>query len=231
MIKRNKSALCLIILSCCQSIPKPIGPVLPPARMAKFFDSCRGGDGELLLEIDGDTGFIGETTIGWLDRPGKAMTVELYDPLGQTILNLNYFHKKRKFWAQGYLASRIPAIGVNPSGFLIVDDHSVPIKPKELICLCKFKLPLRWLDNVYEYSTTLGKAYFKIYEKDRSISLKLSESGSTKNRKICATIEWGVFLGLITRKMKICQNHINPATGTIVGIGDYSITWTNNDDG
>lgn len=198
-----------------------------PTTYSQYFDACLQGDGAVNLQLFETEDLVGGADLEWIVDEGKGWRAELVNPVGQSLLQLNYAVENKLIEKAGQLAERLPDFAVDDQGFLRVKGQFVPIRAMEVPCLLKFRFPSRWLDRVTDYQMYAQSAKLQIQEQERSIEMNAAGfAANGPETKVCADISWTRFLGLFRSTLIVCQSYGTPNTGSIRGLDTMSLRWS-----
>lgn len=210
-------------LAACQTVPEPLDVELPVAILDQF-DSCQNGDGELQVAVSRDGQGKGQVDFDWVIK-GKGQWIgEIYNPLGQTILQLAYTSGPDGFTTSGPMKSELPPIEVRKDGFVEVDGYFTGLKAVEVACFFKFKFPRDWLDHATGIKRGQDSIALKIVDSERRILMNFADLGDRDIASACATISWDRFFGLSKSSYAICQYGPDGRRQLrLDGVGHYSL--------
>lgn len=214
---------CLVLVSC-QTLPDPI-PYTLPATASSLFGACGESDGSVQLEVQ--RGPESKTqAIDWLGKGRKGWIAEAYNPLGQTMLRLEWAPEKAGgIRIKGAVAGQLPPVRVDDNGFLTVDGYFAGLRPEEIPCLLKFRLPSAWLQRVVRKRESVGKIVLDIREEHRRMEVTIVGENTLKKRRVCALLEWSRWLGMSGSAVRICMHQEDPAWAEVQGLGEYQVKW------
>ncbi|MBF0440899.1 MAG: hypothetical protein HQK54_03255 [Oligoflexales bacterium] len=210
----------------CQSTVPVRKQVSLPLSVAGFFDSCRYGDGVISLSVErGGEVIFQNVNLDWVASRGNGWRLEAYNPLGQTSISIKFNEQNVKFEKSGILADRIPDLSISKSGFLEVKGEFLPIRPEEVVCFLKNKIPQSWTNNIAGYEINGQSAKFSIWESERRIIVDISDVKKLNSERICVRFIWKKFWSLVENSAKLCENMEKPKSVQIKGIDDFDIKW------
>ncbi len=185
-------------------------------KQKTFFSSCLGGDGYGSLEIavSGEQKFRGE--FEWLSSVKQPYVVNILSPFGENLLKLEGHNKGKHLSLSNSYARKLP-LSVGKDGFLTYANHWVGLKPEEIPCFLKGKIPEQWLKNKKAYYLNLEQTKYYLEEKDRWIYLDFLKD------KVCLDIHWNVFWWLRRTNLKMCYAKKSSEENTFLLDGKYSL--------
>jgi hypothetical protein len=166
-------------------------------RTEAYFSRCLPSDGALQLEINSKENKMHFTSSGeWLGENVDVYKVQLSDPLGQTLLQLDAVPDAIKL--SGVVAEKLPELGIDDEGFLSIEGHRIGLKSVELPCLFKSSFPLAWKDALVERRVEETQEVLRIRMEKRQVTVKLPRGS---DGQIQVTLEWWWMWGLISREI------------------------------
>lgn len=211
-----------IVLTGCQTIPKPI-PLQLPITVQEFFDACMAGDGMSSLQVRGPDIDISSLELEWIGKANREWRWEITNPLGQSMLMASYQQEKQSITMGGQAASRVPPLTVGTDGFLRVDGHFVGVRPDEMSCFLRMKFPQAWLETAYSYTEVDARSLILAGDRERRISIDIEHIQSVLKRRGCASVRWSKMLGLVRSEIKFCIKPGKLPTMTVTGLDDWQL--------
>jgi len=211
MIHRKRQChilLFFLILLGCASLGKVPTELIEDPRSSVGFDCLDKDGGNLIFLQAGD--FRVPLTLDWMTQRDGTFTAEFSDPLGQPLGT--WIVKKDMAQSSPFPQAGLD-VSVNETGFVLVNGHNTHIKPFELGCLFKGKLPYAWLGNVQKDEYQWESQY---RDGMRSISFHQEEA------KICGCIGDVGWLNWLRRDLRICFENEN---GKISWGDSYFLEW------
>ncbi len=239
--------LLVFLLSFACQTPKQ-EPIVMPSQIEQLFTSCFPGEGTAYLDLwrsDGETSenqmtiSLNHVTsdLDWVSENGRNLTIELTNPLGQTLLTLGLrdVGGKLAFIVEGSLKKNFDESGIAPTvsedGFISVGRYILPIRYNEIPCLLKHVIPQSWRGGVTSFGhfDGLETAFsMTIEHEDRRIKTNVSIfSQSPLDIETCSLIEWSSLWKRTTQpQIKWCQQIGKKNKGRIFDLGGYTLEWT-----
>ena len=220
--------LCWIVAAC----QTTIGYVTPqlPADVSGHFHSCASGEGSVHMRLRKDGDYLGDINVEWFAATGKPFVYQVYEPLGRTVLSIQFDKAAHLLSVSGSWASGLPPIAVDEEGFLLLDQKRVGIKYSEIPCFLRYKFPMVWLSKVTGFSNNDDTLRLYISDKSRSIILALKRSGPKTASTFCAKIEWKSYFGIVTSNYDLCYDDSHRHKATVTGLGAYTLEWTDDEE-
>lgn len=184
---------------------------LPIVYLSEF-DSCRVGDGTVLVEANTPQK-MPEFEIDWAIQKYPSIAMESYNPMGQTIAALYYQADSNRFKARGRLKDLGEKLSVN-SGYIYFEGNNSGLKVRELSCLLKAKLPRKWLAKVIDI-TSKDNQSFQFSNKDEYREIQTLVRKSSKNFSSCSRFKLEKYFGLVSYSWDFCitsNKHSRTAT-------------------
>jgi len=224
LIKRASSiALCFLLLSGCVTTSQQNQIKLPEGLKA-YFAPCKSANGAMAMRIYEEDDLRLTSEVEWMSTNAGYWKIEMISPMGQILAGIRY--KKNGVFGSQYIADKMPKIILRQDGFLDVDDNLLGIKPSEVSCILKSKLPINWIPELYSFEGRGDQVALNFADGTRAIEVVLNKSQESSANN-CVTIKWGHYLGLVTSELDWCFSKNKAA---ISGIGDLKLNWVNLDE-
>lgn len=219
----------LSIVSCSgyrSTVHEGVQPSDVPVAVQPMFASCAPSDGEVQLSVQGKETNISGITVVWNIPDEQSWDIQFNSPMGDTRLALQ--RKNGQFSTVGDLQL---SVGVDSIGFMMFNDHLLPLQDKELPCVLAGRWPVTWLDFLQRVDRS--RTQFKLYGHDdiRSIGISTSIGGDGRATDSCAVIQWGGFLGLFRHEAELCMKR-SPGSfsAELKGPSQYIAKWSQSND-
>lgn len=227
LIYKSLPLASLVFIVSCSTTPKKQNVVLP-VTIEGLFATCNTGDGAVNLQVYDKNAMRGSGDLEWIADFNRGWRSELINPLGRSLLSLSYDERKKTFTQSGGLANYLPPLRVE-DGFIEVDGYFVGLMPSEVPCFLKFRLPRNWLPYVHTFEQAANSVRMTIIDDHRTIHTEITGTQPELTSKICSTITWSVFLGMVNRSMTICNELTGTHSGYLKGLDEFSIRWVDID--
>lgn len=220
-------ALVVQLVSCVSSRPKVVDVSLP-AVFESFFSMCSDADGALNVQVYQADSLKGASELEWIAEKSKGWRAEMINPLGRSLLLLEFDQAGQVITQNGPLARSLPTVKVE-NGFLNIDGHFIGLKPEELGCFLNFKLPRSWLASAVDYQQMEEKLILDFWADERKMHTEISGLSENLNSNTCTTISWSRFWGLSSTQIQICYELSKGRIGQMNGVGDFLVKWVDID--
>lgn len=174
-----------------------------PIAIQPFFASCSPSDGEVQLSIDGKSTHVSSINVVWNIPNERSWEMQFNTPMGDTRLALH--RKNGAFSAEGDIQL---AINTDQRGFVLVNEHQLPLKDSELPCVLGGKWPVQWLQFLRKSENAPGRLSLNGYDDVRDIDIGTTYSNDGRVANSCAVIQWGGFLGMFKHSAELCIKRI-----------------------
>lgn len=214
--------LLLFIFCGCQTTDVGVSPSLP-VYFQSAFDSCLTGDGSLSVQLDkGKQLFRGSLQMDWVAHGRKGWAIEIYTPLGQTLLSARY--SGGNFQLQQTKISELSDVSFSREGFIQIGSYTVPLKVKEIPCFLKGKLPRTWNKKIVRFQRDRNSAQFLVADSPRNLLVTFQNlSDARKSKLTCVDITLRKFWGLFNQTMRVCINDQKPKIIEVSGIEPFKV--------
>ncbi len=215
----------LSLLASCQTTPKIVDINLP-SEFRSLFTSCGRKDGAVSLQVYNDPQkFIGSADLEWISTAANGWSADILNPIGQTVLKLNFDPAQGKISKSGDLEEKLPDMQVGKDGFLEIDGHQVMIRLREMPCYLGFRLPDSWLNDVIAFDRGKTSSSLEFEDDFRRIAVQLQHTESMTPLKVCSTVSWKRFLGIVRSEVSICYVYEQPTAAELTGSFAYLLRW------
>ena len=225
------SIILLVLIALTQACQTTSGYLTPhlPAGISDYFHSCSQGDGSVHMRLRKEGDYIGDVNLEWFAVDGRPFIYQVYEPLGRTVLSIQYDKGRRFFLVTGSWSSALPPLNVDEDGFLLLDQKRIGVKYAEIPCFLQFKFPTLWLRKVTRQSADEEGVRLQVTDDSRSIKLSLRHAEARKPQTVCAHIEWKSYWGIVTSTYELCYDYNNRHKGMLSGLSGYSLEWTDDE--
>lgn len=215
----------LFAMFSCQTAP-PSEPIVIPMKLQKIFVPCLSGDGAVNMQVYHENALIGSADLDWIANE-TGWQAELMDPLGGSILRLNFDNIRKQISSAGPLSSKLPKLSVDGEGFLTLDGEFSGVKLREMTCFLRGKLPVSWLAKTTAFQRDSQSVRLMFDDAQRLISTELELGDHGEVVKKCSKIQWSHLLGLFRTEVFLCLEVDVKAQGSLSGIDSYEVKWVN----
>jgi hypothetical protein len=220
-------AAAVIFVGCQTGGGVKLGEVKVPAVLDPLFILCVPGDGATTLQVFDSGQLLGSGEAEWLAKVPGEWDVEVSNAVGQTMLKLQ--RRPGGVKAEGKLAAKVPQLGVDPKGYLVVDGHQIGLKADEIPCLLNFGLPRGWMNQTTGLSVSDRRTVVDFADPVRTMTVTATDLGVRSKEKVCTDLSWRTFLWFHDT-LTWCQAPSGKREATLTGVGDYSLKWVKLDD-
>ena len=229
MINMATHLLLLVdLVGACQTTNNYLNPQLP-AGLSDYFHSCSQGDGSVHMRLRKESEYLGDVNLEWFAADKKPFVYQVYEPLGRTVLSLQYDKGRKHVVVSGSWSSALPPLSVDEDGFILMDKKRIGLKYEEVPCLLRFKFPAIWLTKVTRSFADHEGVKLDIRENLRTAKLILKPSNLNKSLTACAHIEWNAYWGFVTSRYDLCYDYGSRNKAVLTGLNGYSLEWTDDE--
>jgi hypothetical protein len=192
------SFVVISILTSCVTSPPKLDVQLADKTEA-YFARCLPSDGAMQLEVNSRKNKVHFTSAGeWLGETADAYKLQMSDPLGQTLLQLEVGNNA--LGISGVVAKKLPVITVDDEGFMQVSGHRVGIKAVELPCLFNLSFPQEWREHLVSRKVKADRDIVRMRMEQREVTVSFPR----REGQVCAQLKWWRMWGLISHEFSWC---------------------------
>lgn len=214
--------LLALLTACATTLPDE--PVAVPAMLQPIFQPCAPGDGAATMQAFQSDQLLGSSEVEWVAKANGDWDVEVTNALGVPVLKLK--RTGMKLAISGQLAAKLPKLGIEKSGFLVVDGNKVGIRAMEVPCMLAFRLPRGWMNRIASRDDEGLDVHLSVAEEGRDLDLTARHiTDAVKNGTLCARFAWKTML-FFASSLDWCQTVASKQQeATLRGIEDYALKW------